>query len=200
MFAGIVAGILSLIAYIPRALKIIRNGSRSRNIWLVWTLSNFFIILSYYNLGARSTIWVPLAYFTGSAAITILSFVYSSEEWKTIHKWLLVVAIICTMRWWFSSNPLIDLGFNVLIYMTGYVMIINTKLRSKKKEEWVVTWALYFSGAIINLLALTDWSLQVSTYPMILFVMNGIVFSITLKRYLSQSKQQEPTEQTGLEM
>lgn len=188
MFAGIVAGALSLIAYIPRALKTIRDGSHSRNIWLIWTLSNLLVLLSYYNLGARTTIWVPLAYFIGSATITVLTYKYKVDDWTTLHKWLLTIAILCGVRWLFFSNVSLDLSFNLLIYLISHVMIIKSKLKGRDKKTWIITWALYFAGSILNLLAVTDWSIALSIYPVVICVMNGLVFSITLRNHLYQER------------
>jgi hypothetical protein len=184
MVAGITGGILSLIAYIPRAVKIVKDGSHSSNTWLIWTLSNSLILLSSYALGARTTLWVPLAYFIGSGFITILAFRFKADGWTTLHKWLLGIAILSAFRWWFFASPLITQGFNVFIYLASHVMIIKTKLRSENKETWVITWALYFTGAILNLMAVTTWSIEIASYPIIIFIMNGVVFSITLRNYI----------------
>jgi hypothetical protein len=78
--SGITAGILTLIAYTPRALKIIREGSHFSDTWLIWTLSNFLILLSLYSMGIRTTIWLPLAYFVGSALMTILAFTHKASD------------------------------------------------------------------------------------------------------------------------
>lgn len=188
MLSGIVGGILSFVAYIPRAIKIIRDGTRSSNTWLIWTLSNLLIFLSYYNLGARNTLWVPLAYFLGSAIMTVIAYRHKTNDWTTLHKWLLTVAILCAIRWWFSSNPAIDLCFNAIIYFIGYAIIIKAKLKSKKKETWVITWSLFFAGTIFNLFALTTWTFELAAYPIMICIMNGIVFAITLRNYERQRK------------
>jgi hypothetical protein len=67
-------------------------------------------------------------------------------------------------------------------------MIVRAKLKSQKKETWVITWALYFAGATINLVAVTELSIEAAAYPIIVFIMNGIVFSITLRKYIWNSK------------
>ncbi len=194
MVAGITGGILSLLAYVPRALKIIREGSHSRNIWLIWSLSNFLIFLSLYSLGVGNTIWVPLAYVIGSIFITVLTFTHQAGGWTTLHKWLLIISIISGLRWWFFPSPLITLGLNILIYVICYTRIIKVRLTSKKRETWVVTWALYFAGTILNVLAVTDWSLEKASYPVIILLMNAIVFSITLRNYIRNFKLTTETE------
>jgi hypothetical protein len=185
MFTGIVAGVLSLLAYIPRGIKIVREKSHRSNTWLIWTLSNFLIFLSLYTLGARTIIWVPLAYFLGSATMTILAYTHKgSSGWTTLQKWLFTIAMLSAIRWTYFSDPLLTQGFNIVIYFISHVMIIKNKLVSKNRESWVITWALYFGGAILNLLAVNNWALSVSVYPIMVAVMNGLVFMVTLKIYI----------------
>lgn len=191
--AGITGGLLSLIAYIPRVSKIIREGSHSRNIWFIWTLSNLLVLISLYELGHRTTIWVPLAYFIGSAFVTILTFMHKAAGWTTLHRWLLIIALFSAVRWWFFESSWITLFLNIFIYVVCYINVIKVKLINVKKETWIITWALYFTGTLLNLFAITEWSIELSLYPIILFVMNGVVFSITFRNYLRSTKYQPET-------
>src|SRR3954467_5028621 len=98
-FIGVLAGFFSLCGYAPYALSVIRGDRKpERTSWLIWTLSSVLILMSYYVLGARETIWVPLAYVVGSGMITILSWGYGQEGWGLLEKVSLVVGIISAIR------------------------------------------------------------------------------------------------------
>jgi hypothetical protein len=185
LLAGIVAGALSLLAYIPRAIRIIRFGSNSSTLWLIWTLSNMLVFLSYLTLNEKTTVWIPLAYFIGSGIMTVLSFSFSNDGWKLLFKWLLAISILSAARWLFASDAWVTLGFNLLIYLIVYIDIIKRMVKNKRKNTGIcVSWGLFFLGALINIFAITEWTVLKSAYPLLLFVMNGIIFAISLKNQL----------------
>ncbi|HZT35357.1 MAG TPA: hypothetical protein VFA15_05530, partial [Nitrososphaera sp.] len=68
-------------SYATYASAVIKNKSNvpppERVSWLIWTLTSLLILMTYWQLGARTTIWVPLAYVIGSASLTIIAFIKS---------------------------------------------------------------------------------------------------------------------------
>ncbi len=74
---GILGGILSLVAYVPYVKSILSNETRpSRSSWWIWSLVGFLIVLSYYDVGVRRTMWIPIFFFICPRIIAILSLRY----------------------------------------------------------------------------------------------------------------------------
>ncbi|MBI5134254.1 MAG: hypothetical protein HZA81_02605 [Candidatus Taylorbacteria bacterium] len=189
-YIGIAAGILSLGGYIPYALKIVRGGIKpERASSLIWLLSNVLILMSYYALGARDTIWLPLAYVIGSAAVTALSFRYGTEGWGALEKFALGIAFIGAIRWIFFDNVLFTLLANLAIGLTTYLSPIKDLIQNPEQEKYkLVAWTVFFVGASLNLLAVPSWTLAISTMPIAVFVVNALVFGLVAINMLRAKK------------
>ena len=177
---GIIAGILSLFAYIPYIAGIIRRKIQpERSLYLIWTLMHVLTVMSYYALGARETIWVPLAFVVGSATITVLSFFYGKEGWGIIEKFALGVAFISAVRWIYFNSVLFALAANLAISIISYVPGVKRRLENPKEDEDLIGWTLFFVGSLLNLFAITNWSLAIASLPVVVFVEHGAVFGVT---------------------
>src|SRR5215207_1561553 len=71
---GLLAGALSLLAFIPYIASIFRGQTRpNRATWWVWTVCNGVLFASYYASGERRSAWVPLSYMVASLVVAVLS-------------------------------------------------------------------------------------------------------------------------------
>jgi hypothetical protein len=173
---GILGGVCSLLGYFPYAKRVVSGKeSPEQATWLIWTLSNALIFLSYFVLGARTTIWVPLAYLVGSLLITILSFIYGKHGWGLLEKVALVVAILTSVRWIYFDRPLLALVLNVAIGLPAYTRIIRELTLDRTSRQDLMGWSFYFIGAVLNLFAVREWSPVIATLPVLLVIMNGLV-------------------------
>ena len=182
---GIVGGVCSLLGYFPYAKRIIAGKeSPEQATWLIWTLSNALIFLSYFVLGARTTIWVPLGYLIGSAFITVLSLIYGKHGWGLLEKVALMVAILTSIRWVYFDRPLLALVLNVAIGLPAYGRIMRELLMDKTVRQDLAGWSLYFIGAVLNLLAVDNWNAVIATLPILLVIMNGLVLLLAARNKL----------------
>ena len=75
--AGWVAGVLSLVAFVPYIVAILRGETRpNRATWWIWTTTGGVLLASYYFSGADTTIWVAVSYFVASLVTAVLSIRY----------------------------------------------------------------------------------------------------------------------------
>lgn len=179
-YIGIAAGIVSLGGYAPYALSIIKGKMKpERASSLIWMLSNILILMSYYELGARFTVWVPLAYVIGSATVAALSFRYGSEGWGALEKFALIVAFISTIRWIFFNNPLFTLLANLAIGLVAYIYPVRELMKKPEQETYkLVAWTIFFAGASLNLFAVSTWTFTIAAMPIAVFIVNAIVFGL----------------------
>ncbi|HVT74901.1 MAG TPA: hypothetical protein VHD69_00560 [Candidatus Paceibacterota bacterium] len=183
-YLGVIGGVCSLAGYVPYARTILKGKSvPKRASWLVWTLSNILIVMSYWALGARSTIWVPIAYFLGSLAITLLSFKYGRQAWGKFEGLAFVVVMISSIRWFRFDTPLIALALNMTIGFIGYIPVIARLYKDPMTPEELDLegWTLFFLGSAFNLAAISSWTFVIALLPVSLFIMNGATFALALR-------------------
>ncbi len=190
-YIGVIGGVCSLAGYVPYALDIIRGkGAPERASWLIWTLSSTLVLLSYWQVGARTTIWVPLAYVIGSAFITILAYTHGKNGWGALEKLALIVAVISSIRWIYFDQPAVALALNMTIGFIGYVPGIRRLAMNPTKNEDLALegWTRFFLGSIFNLVAVSSWTPEIALVPIALFVLNGVMFGLSLRNSLSQER------------
>ncbi len=189
-YIGVLAGIFSLAGYVPYAFEIIRGKQKpQRAAWLIWTLTSSLIALSYFQLGAWETLWVPIAYVIGTGCITLLSLMKGSEGWGFLERISLIAAIVSAVRWVFFDNVLFTLLINLSLSFSSYVNRIKKLAATiSQEEEDLPGWTFYFLGALCNMFAITTWSIEISTLPIVYFLMNGITFFLIMRNHLRKKK------------
>lgn len=183
-YIGLLGGALSFAAYIPFIQSMIRGEARpERAKYFIWALSNVLIVLSYYLLGARETLWLPLAYAAGSAVVAVMALFYGKEGWGVYEKLILVVAAISAVRWVFFDNVFFALVINLAIGYMSYLprlkrLAFDEGNHLEKPEDWV----LFTIGAGLTVLAIPQWTVEIALLPVVVFVMNAAVLALALRR------------------
>lgn len=180
--SGRVAGIISLVAFIPYILAILRGKTKpNRATWWIWTVVGLMLGASYYSSGANHTIWVPISYIIGPFVIAIMSIKYGEGGWTRFDKNCLLGAGVSLVLWWIFSSPLTALIINLLIDLMGALPTIRKAYHNPESEDRTA-WTLFFVGNIINLFAVETWTFAISIYPIYMFLVNGVITTLVLVR------------------
>ena len=186
---GIVAGVVSLVAFILYAisLKYESESSRpSKSTWWILTVVGVMILVSYWESGARSTIWIPITYVIGPLVIGILSirFGETKEErkarsmWQTPDPYCVIGAIFGVTIWWLTESAVLAL---VVFVGTDLAGIFPTIWKSflRPWTEQPLPWAFSVVASMINLLAVEQWSLSVEVwlYPWYMLFGNALILA-----------------------
>lgn len=172
---GFFAGLLSLSAFVIYNISIFRGYTKpSRVTWWVLTIIGTLILISYYQEGARSTIWVPLAYTIGPLFTAILSIKYGVGGWNRLDRFCILFVAISLLLWWLLKDPLLVLITNILIDFFGILPTIKKSYKEPKTESGV-SWGLEFIASIINLFAINSWTFSIYVYPVYLALANGAI-------------------------
>ena len=176
---GIIAGGISLVAYAPYIYSIFQRRTKpSRSSWWIWSLVGLIILVSYYGVGARNTIWIPLGLFICPLLIALLSIKYGSGKgFNTLDKACFSLAVIGVALWFILDSPAIALGINVFIDFIGFLPTFQKTYAHPRKENRFA-WTLFFMGSILNLVALEGYHLQLLLYPAYMFAMDIIMMWI----------------------
>ena len=182
LIIGITAGSLSLIAYILYNIAILRGTTRpSRATWWILTLVGFLILASYYSEGARTTIWVPLAYFIGPLVIALLSLKYGRGGWTRLDRFCFAGAVVSMVFWFLTSSALIALLINIFIDFLGLLPTIKKSYRWPRTED-KTAWIFEAVASLINLFAIQAWTFEIYVYPLYLVIVNGLIAMLLIRK------------------
>lgn len=179
--AGKVAGVISLVAFIPYVIATLRGKTRpNRASWWIWTVVGFMLGASYYSAGADHTIWVPVSYIIGPFVIAILSLKYGEGGWTRFDRACLLGAGASALMWWLFSSPLVALCINIVIDVMGALPTIRKTYREPESEDRMA-WTLFSVGNTVNLLAIEEWTFAIAVYPVYMFLTAGLITVLVLR-------------------
>ena len=176
LYLGVIAGIFSAISYVPYIISIVRKKTiPARATWIIWSALSFIILASYYYSGARSTIFLPLAYTIGSTLTMILSIFYGVGGWSKLEQACLATVAISLVTWWYFDSPFVALLMNMLVDSTGSLPTIK-KVYQYPSSEDKTAWTLFFVGSVFNVLAISRWTWNIALYPVVLLILIATIF------------------------
>jgi len=177
---GRLAGIISLIAFVPYIVSILRGKTKpNRATWWIWTVVGCMLAASYYLSGAKETIWVPVSYLVGPLATSLLSLKFGEGGWTRFDRWCLFGAGASLVLWLAFSSPLIALLINLFIDFLGALPTIR-KVYFDQKSEDPIAWGLFFVGNTCNLFAIGSFDFAIVVYPIWMFLGSGAVAMLLL--------------------
>jgi len=180
--AGMLAGALSLVAFIPYILAIRRRETvPNRATWFIWMIVGLMLGSSYYSSGASHTIWVPVSYIIGPFAIFLFSLKYGEKGWTRLDSWCLAGTGGSLILWLIFKSPLIALVINLLIDAFGALPTIRKSYYAPESEDRLA-WTLFFLGNVLNLFAVECWSFSIAAYPIYMFLGSGIIVLLIFLR------------------
>ena len=173
--AGKLAGIISLSAYIPYILSILRKETKpNRASWIIWAIVSTIIALSYREAGASYAFLAPLGYVVGSTIVFILSIKYGVGGWTPFDRKCLIGAAISLVVWQIFDSPLSALLINLFINLLGTLPTARKAWYQPETEDKVF-WSLVSLGSIVNLFAVENWTFSMAVYPVSMVFLIGIV-------------------------
>ena len=178
---GIIAGVISSIAYIVYIYSIIKGESKpSRVTWWIWTFMGLILAISYYFSGARNTIWSPIVEFIGPLVIALLSIRYGEggieEKTDVICFFGGITSIIL---WVIFKSPIIALITSLFSDMFAIIPTIKKSyLRPQDENMWA--WLGTGIADSTNLFAAERMSFGILVYPAYMVVVDFIVVLVLL--------------------
>jgi hypothetical protein len=167
---GAIAGATTLLGFVPYWISILRGKTQpNRATWAIWSIVGLILSSSYWAVGARDTIWVPLSYVIGPIVTSILGIRWGEGGWTRFDRRCLMGTAVSLVLWIVLKSPLVALGLNLLIDFLGALPTIAKSARDPEGED-PLAWVLFAIGNGFNLLAINQWSWEIAAYPIYLFV------------------------------
>lgn len=179
---GILAGIISFLAYIVYIRSIFKRESKPNRVtWWIWTFMGLVLAISYYFSGARNTIWSPIVECIGPFSIALLSIKYG--EGGVRDKTDIVCffgALFSIVLWIIFDSPVLALVINLMI---DAFALIPTIKKSYIRPEGENFWAWFGTGMgdTINLFAMERFTFGIAIYPIYMLAADLIIITILFK-------------------
>jgi len=186
---GIIAGIISFIAYIIYVYSITKGESKPNRItWWIWTFMGLVLAISYYFSGAKNTIWSPIVEFIGPLLVSLLSIKYGEGgiQNKT-DIFCLCGGVFSIILWIIFNSPIIALVINLFIDLFALTPTIKKSFIRPEGENF---WAWFGTGIgdTINLFAIEKFTFGISIYPIYMLFADIIIIGILLSRKIKRCK------------
>lgn len=182
ILAGALAGILLVPAFGLYVFSIIKRTTKPNRVtWWILALISTVVVLSYHGVGARNTIWLPIAYAAGYIFIALLSLKYGDGPFSLsiLDRVSLAGGVVSAVAYWFAQSPQLALLLSVL---TEFIALVPTAVKSYEKPETEDRWAWIIGtiASLVNLFAIGEWSLGIAGYPIWVFLSNAVITSFIL--------------------
>lgn len=181
-YCGFAAGVLSVGAIGVYLVDIVRGGTRpSKVTWWVLALLNGALAASYFATGARETVWLPASYAFGFLIVAGFSVRHGEGTWLPLDWLCFGGALIGVAAWELLRSPTIALALLVLVDLLGMAPTF-VKAWRRPWTESRAAWIAGTAASLINVLAITQWSVEVAAYPLYALGVNGLVMGLILRR------------------
>lgn len=174
---GIAAGLLQLVASGVYVGSILVNETKPNRItWWVLALVSGMITASYWSTGARETIWLPASYTASFLLIAFLSIRYGDGPitLSGLDRVSLAGALLSAVVWWSLGSPVPALFMSICTECIGLIPTVAKSYRDPGAES-KASWYIATLASLLNVLALTDWSVIMAAYPLYVFVTNSMI-------------------------
>ncbi len=182
-FFGIAAGVLALLPCPFYIQGILRGDTKpDRVTWWILALISGMIAASSWASGARDTVWFPAAYTLSFTIIALFSLKYGDGPFHLhlLDRVCLVLALVSAALWWSLEAPFLSLLMNIC---TECIALLPTMVKAyqrpwtEEKRAWVITTL----ASMLNLLAVTSWSLAIVLYPVYALITNVGITALILR-------------------
>lgn len=170
--AGLMAAGLTCAGGFIYVRAVLRRTSRTRwSSWMIWMVTSVMSLATYYGSGARESVWVPAAY------VVVCTAIFVAAVWRRSPGGLTTMEFVCLggaafagVVWWASGSAVLGQVASVSIEMVAYIPIWMAA-----RHESKLAWSLETTGSVINLLAISQFTLGLVLYPAAILVCNAAV-------------------------
>lgn len=176
---GVIAGLISLIAYVPYISAIVRKRTvPSRTTWWILFSVGMVMFLSYRESGASTTIFFIVGDIAGSFLVAFLSVFYGKDGMRILDVFCFSGAFLSLGLWiLFQEYSVIVFFASLSVEIIAMIPTILKTYRNSHEED-ATAWTLTFVAAVCNIYAIDTWRFVIVFYPFYEFAINGLIVSL----------------------
>lgn len=183
----VLSGIISLIAYVPYAVAMIRSKGAvrpNRAGWLVWWLVDATMLWALYSAYAYSAMPMFAGFTIGSSVILLLSLKNGDMQFSALDITCIAVAVIGIVVWrmFAVDNPEVSVVANVVAATMGAIPTFVKSVQHPESED-MLTWQIFAVGGLLSVIAVSKFTLVDAFPPIAVNLLQfGVIFSILIGR------------------
>lgn len=182
---ALLSGIISLIAYAPYGLAMIKSKGvvkPNRAGWFVWWLVDVTMLWALYSAHAYTAMPMFAGFTLGSSVILLLSLKGGDMQFSTLDLVCVGIALVGIVVWriFAIENPEVSVIANVISATMGGIPTIVKSIRNPESED-LLTWQIFATGGLLGILAIPKLTLVHALPPIAIFSLQfGIIVSILI--------------------
>jgi len=190
LFFGVLSGCLSVVAYVPYIVDIIREKTRpDRACWLIWAVLSSISFVSQVSEGATMSLMFAGVQSAGTILISVLSIWRGHGRFLGRRNLMLFAVASVGLVLWYATDVavyalLISIGISL---MGGAVTVV--KAYKEPDSETLSTWTIAWSASICAIFSVGAVDLVVLAYPLYLLTLYSGIIAATLMAPQSQARE-----------
>jgi hypothetical protein len=174
---GVVATMLSVVAFIPYIRAIFKNQTKpSGASWWTWSILTIVTVISSRVAGAPwQVLMLPLWLCLSQLTVAILSIKRGDNNWDLLNKFCITGALLGILLWLVTGQPLIALLISVIADFLASIPNFRHVYLNPEQENRL-GWTLGFGSAILEIFAISNWSVAESGWAIYFLINMGIMF------------------------
>jgi hypothetical protein len=182
MNLGIIAGCISIAAFIPYLISILMGKTKPNRVtWWIWSGLGILLFFSYKESGATDTLWVAETYVVTPFLVALLSIEYGEGTWSRLDVLCAIGAIIGTVLWHISGSPQVALSLYIGIDLLGLLPTVKKTYLHPEQED-KLAWFLMVIANCFNLLTALKASFFVMLYPLYMILSGSLILALSMRR------------------
>jgi hypothetical protein len=172
---GLIAGILSVITYIPYLRDIfLKKTKPQRATWLIWSVLSVIAFFSQLAEGATHSLWLIGVQTIGVLFIFILSLFFGVGGFSRRDIITLIAAGIGLLLWYVTSNAALALFISIAIDAAAASLTVR-KAYLDPSSETLSTWLLSGTSGIFAAFAVGSFNVVLLAFPVYVILINYLV-------------------------
>lgn len=167
------SGLVFLVAFVPYIRAILKGETKpNRATWVIWGSLDWITAFAMYAEGTLNGMIVGAA--TGATIVVVLAFIYGESVWKRVDVLCLVGAFIGIVLWQLYDNALFGILVSQAVILVGSMPTFLNAAKNPEQEDRTA-WTMYWTGALLAVLALPEWTLAHAAQPVNFFVVESVM-------------------------
>jgi len=161
---AVVAALIALGGAVPYVIATLRGETRpNRATWTVYAVVGTLAVISSYAAGGRWSLLVGVAYAIGPVAILLASIRHGEGGWQPLDRACLGLAALGLAGWAVSGDARVGVVLHTLADAAGTVPTWRKAWRDPAHENRPA-WTIYALASLLNLFAISEWSVGEAFY------------------------------------
>jgi len=184
LLCGIVAGVLSTIAFAPYIIDTVRGRTHpQRACWLIWSVLGAISFFSQVYEGATASLWFAGVQVSGTVIVCLLAIRNGIGAYiSSIDVYVLGAAAFGIVMWYMTETSAYALAISIGISLMGGCLTAAKAYREPSSET-LSTWIISFIASVFAVLAVGSLNPLLLAYPVYLLTLYTIfIAAIVLGR------------------